>query len=92
MATIVEKSSRRNRIQFSVGDELYLKYEANQDRAKRLRAILDYSKDFEKWLATQVEHASSELSKLEQKRAQAAIDKSAASFSDLTEEAQDGDA
>lgn len=86
MALIIEKNSRRNRIQFSINDEMYKKYQANQDRAKALRAILDFTKDFEKWLDGQLDQASAKLSEIEQKRAQAAINKAAVSFADLAED------
>lgn len=86
MALIIEKSSRRNRIQFSVGDEMYKKYLANQDRAKSLRVILDFTRDFEKWLENQLEQTTSKLTEIELKRAQAAIDKETASFADMVED------
>jgi hypothetical protein len=86
MALVMEKSSRRNRIQFSVSDEMYRKYLASQERAKALRAILDFNRDFEKWLDGQLDQTASKLSEIEQKRVQAAINKETVSFADLAED------
>ena len=86
MALVIEKNSRRNRIQFSVSDEMYKKYLASQERAKALRAILDFNRDFEKWLDGQLDQTASKLSEIEQKRVQAAFDKETVSFADLAED------
>jgi hypothetical protein len=86
MAQIIEKSSSRNRIQFSVSDEMFIKYHATLDRAKELRALVEFTKDFKKWFDGQLEQAATKLTKIEQKRVQAAIDKKAASFADVVED------
>lgn len=86
MALIIEKNSRRNRIQFSVNDEMYRKYLTNQERAKMLRVILDFTRDFEKWLDSQLDQAASKLTEIELKRSQAAINKETVSFADLAED------
>ena len=66
MANIIERNKRRNRIQFTVGRGLYAQYEENQQRAKKLQVILDFSRDFERWLATQMEQVARDLRQLEE--------------------------
>lgn len=65
MATIVQKNNRRHRIQLSMSSMLYNQYEANLQRAKQLQVTLDFTKDFERWFASQMEQVNKELRMLE---------------------------
>lgn len=65
MATIIQKNSRRHRIQLSMSSQLYNNYEANLQRAKKLQVSLDFTKDFERWFASQMEQVNKELQMLE---------------------------
>jgi len=65
MATISEKNTRRYRVQFSMSRALYQAYEANMDLANRLKVTIDFTRDFEKWFAVQLDQVARELQQLE---------------------------
>lgn len=65
MATLIQKNNRRHRIQLSMSGKLYNQYEANLQRAKQLQVTLDFTKDFERWFASQMEQVNKELRMLE---------------------------
>lgn len=65
MATLIQKNNRRHRIQLSMSGKLYNQYEANLLRAKQLQVTLDFTKDFERWFASQMEQVNKELRMLE---------------------------
>lgn len=89
MATIIEKNVRRNRVQFTMSNALRKQYELCQERAKRLLVMLDFSKDFERWFAGQLEQADSQLKLREENNKQATAVKSS-SFSALGGEGDNG--
>lgn len=65
MATIVEKNTRRYRVQFTMSRPLHQSYEGALERARKLGLVIDFSRDFEKWFANQLEQVSRELQQLE---------------------------
>jgi|GEM_PF-1310747 len=71
MATIEEKNPRRFRVQFTMTRALHESYESSQERASRLNVVIDFSRDFQKWFAGQLEQVSRELQQLEEEQAKA---------------------
>jgi len=66
MATITEKQTRRNRVQFTMPRQLYEAHQQNLELAKVLGAIVDFNKDFERWFSSQVDQVSKELDRMKQ--------------------------
>jgi hypothetical protein len=66
MATIIEKQTRRNRVQFSMPRQLYDAHQQNLELAKSLGAIIDFNRDFERWFSAQVDHVAKELLRLKE--------------------------
>lgn len=64
MATIIQKNKRRNRVQFSMSEQLFESHQQNLEVAKDLGATIDYSRDFERWFAGQLEQVTKELERL----------------------------
>jgi len=61
MATITPKQIHRNRIQFSMNQQLFDAHQANVKMAKELNTIIDFTRDFERWFGQQVEQVSKAL-------------------------------
>lgn len=61
MATILEKNSRRYRMQFSMRRELYEQYQTLLSRANEVGVVIDFSSDFETWFAGQLDQVRHEL-------------------------------
>ena len=64
MAIILEKQTRRNRVQFTMPRQLFEVHQRNLELAKKLGAIIDFNKDFERWFGAQIEQVSKELGRL----------------------------
>lgn len=64
MATIVEKNTRRFRVQFSMSRSLFDNYQQCLLLAEELKVTIDFSRDFEKWFSVQLEQANRELRSL----------------------------
>ena len=66
MATISEKQTRRNRVQFTMPRHLYEAHQRNLDQAKELGAIIDFNRDFERWFIAQVDQVAKELTRMKE--------------------------
>lgn len=64
MATILEKNTRRFRVQFSMSRALYGDYQQCLHLAEELKVTIDFSRDFERWFSVQLEQANRELRRL----------------------------
>lgn len=65
MATILEKNTRRYRMQFSMRRELYEQYQTLLSRASEIGVVIDLSSDFDSWFAGQLDQVRQELQALE---------------------------
>lgn len=75
MAKILTKNTRRCRIQFSLPPELFDENKRINALADELAVVIDYSRDFERWLRVQLEQVNAELIRIRQERADMAIKK-----------------
>lgn len=65
MAVITEKNTRRYRVQFTISRAIHQTYEASLERARKLGVVIDFTRDFEKFFANQLEQVARELQQLE---------------------------
>jgi len=65
MATIVERSNKRNRVQFTVTCLLHNEYQRCLELAEKLTVSIDFSRDFERWFGGQLDQVSRELVRIE---------------------------
>lgn len=65
MATILEKNTRRYRMQFSMRRELYEQYQTLLSRASEIGVVIDFTSDFDTWFAGQLDQVRQQLQTLE---------------------------
>ena len=68
MAKVTMKQKRRYRVQISISNVLWEKYNRNLVLAKQLGAEIDFSKDFDPWFAKQNDQVSLDLQELQKGR------------------------
>ena len=90
MAIITEKQTRRNRVQFTMPRQLFEAHQRNLELAKELGAIIDFNRDFERWVFSQIEQVAKELGRLkEESTRQLAAKSKTASTKDLSNHSQE---
>lgn len=61
MSRIAEKPTRRYRVQFSMSKQAWNKYMEAENLAAKMRLVIDYRTDFEKWFVKLIDNIINEL-------------------------------
>lgn len=64
MPKIIQKATRRNRVQFTVSQPLYNNYLGCMQLAEQLKVTIDFSRDFDRWFSSQLEQAKKDLEEM----------------------------
>lgn len=65
MASITERSNKRNRVQFTVSGILHKTYRGCLAQADQLKVTVDFCRDFERWFSGQLDQVSRDLDRLQ---------------------------